>query len=294
MLQLILHSAKLTKLFADHLTTTVLTKVLRRTQLITRVENDFRKQQLKSESKLQKQMKKYFHEQREVALHSAAKDFSLCVMVVKTPNTSGWYFPRADWNRRLAKDVRAFMEELVEEYGPTVVSQMKYGIGGSFEMAFDISNPEVQEFLDAYSIRLAEEINTTTNAALRVSVSAGYDAGETMGEIADRVAGVYDAAEGYRSLLIARTETVRGMNYAAEAVYQQSGVVEGKEWLVTEDDRTCEMCLEMSEQVRALGDTFADKGDSVAGVELGYEDIVAPPLHPNCRCCLVPVIKKEE
>ncbi len=49
------------------------------------------------------------------------------------------------------------------------------------------------------------------------------------------------------------------------------------EWVADESDRTCEECLSLDGEVRDPGEPFT-------------EDITHPPVHPNCRCSIVPHI----
>ena len=84
--------------------------------------------------------------------------------------------------------------------------------------------------------------------------------------------------EKYRSERIARSEVIRASNFAATEAFDQSGVVDEVQWLATPDDRIDSECADLDGQTIKLGSSFA------SGVEY-------PPLHPNCRCTVVPVIK---
>lgn len=53
----------------------------------------------------------------------------------------------------------------------------------------------------------------------------------------------------------------------------------GYQWSAILDDRTCDICL-------SLDGTYFEPGDP-ALAEL------KPPIHPNCRCILVAVLKEE-
>ncbi len=77
----------------------------------------------------------------------------------------------------------------------------------------------------------------------------------------------------YRTEAIARTETIRSSMGASNELYKEWGV-EQKEWLISPG--ACDLCV-------ALGET-------VIGTKEKFGDIEGPPLHPNCRCTLIPVI----
>lgn len=87
-----------------------------------------------------------------------------------------------------------------------------------------------------------------------------------------------------RALTIARTETIRASNMGQQELWRlkrNQGLLsghEGREWIVTPDDRLCPRCAALD------------------GVVVGFEerfpgDVLTPPLHPNCRCtiALVPI-----
>jgi hypothetical protein len=64
------------------------------------------------------------------------------------------------------------------------------------------------------------------------------------------------------------------------------------EWSAEFD--ACEFCLALNGMVVGLEESFAPLGGSVDGGDGGkyqvtYESINHPPLHPNCRCSILPV-----
>lgn len=84
-----------------------------------------------------------------------------------------------------------------------------------------------------------------------------------------------------RAETIARTETMTAAAQGQAELWSQAeaaGLLTGeelREWIVTDDDRTCEICLPMDGQQVAKGENFVD-GDG--------NEVEAPPAHPNCRC----------
>jgi len=102
----------------------------------------------------------------------------------------------------------------------------------------------------------------------------------------------------FRARRIARSETISILNRSAEAGYESnSEVVKAKQWLITEDDRTCQWCPVVAERHNGqldLGGNYFKQGDSLTGNRGGVltmiEDIPSPVLHPNCRCAISPVL----
>jgi hypothetical protein len=108
-----------------------------------------------------------------------------------------------------------------------------------------------------------------------------------------------------RAITIARTEAQRASRSAEVEAWKSSGVVTGKTWLLAPDP--CEFCEAASDAFSknavGLEDSFYQKGDLLFGTPdaegnrremlMDYEDIDGPPLHPNCRCSLQPVLDDE-
>ncbi len=160
---------------------------------------------------------------------------------------------------------------------------------------FDIDDPNVVKFFETRGNRIATDINAETDKQLRKSLSEGINAGESIDDLTARIEDIYGAAAGYRAERIARSEMIKASGFAQDEAWQQSGVVEAKEWFTAKDERVCEFCGDMDGKIVELGDNYFDKGDvmSVAGkdLQLDYWDIDTPPLHASCRCTLLPVLK---
>lgn len=101
----------------------------------------------------------------------------------------------------------------------------------------------------------------------------GLLAGASAKEIAEALTGVL--ADTAKALALAVTEITRAAAAAAQYVYQQHDITLVS-WLSEEDDRVCAACLgNEAAGPRPIGTPFPS-GD------------VLPPLHPNCRCAVLP------
>lgn len=120
----------------------------------------------------------------------------------------------------------------------------------------------------------AESISAETARMLEQALLAGYEAGEDIPTIAKRVKSVFADCDRRRSVLISRTETIGASAQGTIEGYRDSGVVEQAEFLAAIDERTCEDCDAMNEEVFNLDDT--------GGII---------PIHPDCRCCWIPVVE---
>lgn len=146
------------------------------------------------------------------------------------------------------------------------------------------------------TLRMAKDFNDQTLAALNSTLAEGIREGESIGSLKQRVNTVYEDADNYRSERVARTETLKASNSATVEAYRQTGYVTGKQWYVNPD--ACEQCLEFDGLTVPLDDSFLAVGASYTvtgddGEETtytnDYDTIEEPPLHPNCRCTIIPV-----
>ena len=102
-----------------------------------------------------------------------------------------------------------------------------------------------------------------------------------------------------RANLMARTSTIWAYNEGASLSYMSQGCTIG-EWFVTDDDMLCEFCLQLSGVQVPLGESYIAKGSRLEGkinpntgkaTGLNFPfDVKHAPLHPLCRCTLLPVV----
>lgn len=200
------------------------------------------------------------------------------------------------WNPHLQEIAFPFLKERIEQGGERGIARVRERGKAlwkqPFEIAWDITNPKVQEFLQQYLFRFSFAVNSTTNRALQNTIATGLEGGETIRQLTERVQGVFDFAQRYRAERIARTESARAYSAGAEAGYIQTGLVEGKEWIVSPG--ACEFCLEMQGKVVALGANYYEQGTNLTAgektMDLDYGDVESPPLHPDCVCDIAPVL----
>jgi len=79
--------------------------------------------------------------------------------------------------------------------------------------------------------------------------------------------------------LIAVTETTRGMTAATYSIYRDLDVA-NVEFLATDDGKVCPLCIANEEQGPIPIDAEFEHG--------------APPVHPRCRCALLPALEPLE
>lgn len=150
---------------------------------------------------------------------------------------------------------------------------------------FTVTNPRVRAWLDTKAFKFADEINQTTEAALRDTLNEAISQGEAIGDISRRIEDVFDAARGARARTIARTEVIAASNQGAMEAYEQSGVVEEKEW-VSSRDEVVRDSHRIDGETRALNQTFSNGLAQPGDTSGPAEEVI------NCRCTVAPVIKR--
>lgn len=151
-------------------------------------------------------------------------------------------------------------------------------------------------YLERGTRKMATGFNDETLAKLNDTLAEGIQAGEGIGALKSRVNDVYDNIDGYRSERIARTETLKASNAATVDAYRQTGFVTAKAWSVNPD--ACPECedydgktVPLDEAFLGLGEThtWTDENGDEQTTTNDYDTIDEPPLHPNCRCTIIPV-----
>lgn len=113
-------------------------------------------------------------------------------------------------------------------------------------------------------------------------ITEGVSDGLSVPQIRRNITDTFETYTKTQAERITRTEVITVSNQAAIDAWKQSGVVEGKEWVTTEDDRTDDQCAKMNGKVVGLEKDFYGKETEF--------DTGDPPLHPNCRCVVVAVV----
>lgn len=178
--------------------------------------------------------------------------------------------------------------ELVREQAFNTASYLNLTVGDITE------SRDVADAISKLSIKLAKDVDETTRTNILRTLEQGFAAGESVTSITSRVQAVFEQASSVRAEMIARSESIRASNYAAEEVYKQSGIAY-KEWITASDERTCPYCASMDGKRLQVGKPFWKVGQTLTvddeDLNFNFLDVDGPPLHPNCRCTLGPVIE---
>jgi uncharacterized protein YoaH (UPF0181 family) len=165
------------------------------------------------------------------------------------------------------------------------------------DVAWDVTNQRVAQSMRDRVQRLADDLNVETAKRMRKVMADGLDSGATVREIAESVRQAGQDMSAKRAETIARTETAQSFTEGEVNQWQESGVVEGKVWNTAPNP--CPFCaavkVKYAESI-PLGKSFFPRGDSIQSADgktmtLNFRDIDGPPLHPRCRCGLLPKLR---
>lgn len=199
-------------------------------------------------------------------------------------------FDDSDYDQRMTAAFTPVLTDLAEVQGGLALI-----FAGDTESSFLLTAP-LKQILQEGTLKMAQNVNDRTLEKLNATLAEGVAQGEGLSKLKTRVNDVYDHLQGYESSRIARTETLKASNSATGWAYAQTGFVSGKQWVVNPD--ACEQCQEFDGKTVPLDDAFLGMGDSYTYTDANgdeqtvvntYDTVEVPPLHPNCRCTIIPV-----
>jgi hypothetical protein len=187
----------------------------------------------------------------------------------------------------------------------------------AFGMQFNVRNLFAEEWFEDYLIKFAQDIDRTTNDNLTEMLQQAMREGWTVDQMRKQIDLQFDQyIEGnqvncssedltqtgqwfcdrqprFRREMIARTETIKASNAGSIALFRDWGVVEGKEWLATGDDRTRDSHLVAwanYSEGGSPGPIPLEASFSIGGSSLMFpgDPRGAPSETVNCRCTVLP------
>lgn len=253
---------------------------------VNRIEKNQKKIQGKTIKQINKQLQKYY----EKAAYKVINDFENVYNKIlkdvgegKEPTPADLYKLDKYW------EAQAQMKRELEVLGNKQIKilsaafeanffEVYYSIALPGEAAFNtIDTAIVKQLINniwvadgkTWSQRVwknTEKLADTINEELIHIVAAGKKNSDLKKILQERFGVSYHRAE-----TLVRTEVAHIQSEAAKKRYKDYGV-EYVEVLVDEDERTCELCKEL------------------VGKKFHIDETPPLPVHPNERCCLVPII----
>lgn len=230
-----------------------------------------------------KELRRWFKRQRRAVLEALQGSF----LPVHFP-----LLGRREW----VDPMSAAMVPLLAPYWNKSYQESKGRLSRGRALAESVVNPHLRQQIERQSFNFCKSTNESTSRKLEDALDALkheliqglVEKGEAIPQLARRVKDIFGGLTESQATTIAATEASRAIHAAQEQAALESGVVAGKEWLISAD--ACELCQMVATEVKQvrLGQAFAVVGDHPE-----YSTVMHPPLHPNCRCSLIDVLKPE-
>ena len=144
----------------------------------------------------------------------------------------------------------------------------------SLKQGDDFLNQDALEWIKSRSLSLAQLVNGTTKAELRKELAAGFQEGEGMQQIAERIMRFYKDGFERRAPIVARTEVISASAEGTIAGYERENV-QKVEFFAALDERICPICLALHRTIYFVTEASG---------------IITGQTHPQCRCVWLPVI----
>lgn len=137
-------------------------------------------------------------------------------------------------------------------------------------VSWDVVNSMAERWAQQHTAAVVSSVSKTSMAGFLAEFEKWQESGEPLSALVNSLKPYYGEA---RASMVAVTETTRCYALGNLAAWQATGMVEGFNVVIAEDELVCPICSEKN----AGGPYRMD------------ED--APPYHVNCRCAIRPVLK---
>lgn len=199
-------------------------------------------------------------------------------------------------------DEKAKVQQAQAVFGP-VLDEALITAGNEANKLLGINKPYVPKAMKQFDVRSQVDKQVSqfamgmiqTDRDLMVDILAGgLQKGESIPQIRKQIEDKFSQYTRTQAERITRTEVATAANAGIRDAYQQSGVVIEKQWLTAGDP--CEFCAPMNGAVVSVEGSYFEQGSTWLGdkggtLSLDYRNVDEPPLHPNCRCTVIAVIK---
>lgn len=240
----------------------------------------------KSERQIQKQMKKYYANAARSVIDEFEKTYNHLLLAVeqgKQPTPADLYKLEKYWemsgNLRKTLNNLAYKEiEMLMDFFRLSYFDIYYGLDLPTDAKFStLSEETVQHLLTSiwcadgksWSSRVWDntgKLAEALNEELINTILTGKKTTDLKKNLIERFNVNYSEANR-----LVRTELAHIQTMAAEKRYKDAGIEFVEVW-ADEDERRCKVCGKLHQKKYRLGEALPI------------------PAHPNCRCCIVPVI----
>ena len=156
------------------------------------------------------------------------------------------------------------------------IEQVISELSASATDVFSQANLDAIAWAESRSAELVTSIDKTTRDGIKDLVTKAETEGWSTQQLAQELRDEYGFSS-YRAEMVARTETAMADVQGSLAGWKASGVVDRKQFLAAPN--CCSICQTYNRKIVDLDASFPG-GD--------------PPVHPNCRCDVIAVLKEQE
>jgi len=177
------------------------------------------------------------------------------------------------------------------------MGQEKLGLNVSMWIDQPDAVAEMRERALKFSNEVYQARDKDIQSSLTQAIEKGWSVDETTKAISDKVG---EKSVKWQSERIARTEMAKSEHKGMIKLWKDTGIVKAKQWDAAND--ACPFCLDMHGKIVGLDEAFWTAEGPNQFVEFRgrtiemkheFDDVISPPLHPNCRCTLQPVLFDE-
>jgi SPP1 gp7 family putative phage head morphogenesis protein len=177
----------------------------------------------------------------------------------------------AGWQKLLGQ-IGPLLENIVKDGAKQGFLQV--GIERDLDRLLSLTNDFAVAYAKERGSTLITDISESTRNMIKKDIAQALESGASN----DVLAAVLERGYAFspeRAEMIARTETAFADVEGNIEAYKQSGQVSGKQWITGAG--CCELCDELDGKIVPLNKAFPGGRNG-------------PPLHPNCRCDVLPVL----
>lgn len=142
---------------------------------------------------------------------------------------------------------------------------------------------DVRPIIERNVAKFAESMIETDRDKIVDIIAQGLLDGRSIPEIRKNITETFEEYSKVQAERITRTEVLRASNIGTLDAFKQSDVVVGKQWLTAGATDEC---------AAYEGKIVYDLDGNFYSPDNEFED-GDPPIHPNCRCILLPVLEHE-
>ena len=201
--------------------------------------------------------------------------------VVGAGKAKSYLFDLGVMSKELRSIITPIIRKVFEKFGN--FAMVDIGMGRSFDVYSPHAIKVIHDFTEKY---FGEKgVPQKVYNELAIELDEGFKLGESVDDMTKRVMRTmfdYTQGEAWKARRIAATESLRAANYGTLEGYKQSGVVKFKTWLTAEDEKVCPICGTLDGAKIELDEVFSEGGFEAD----------APPIHPGCRCTILPEVMR--